>query len=152
MVAEKIERGALILMFYALSLCYNVNWELLVVPNEAWILQCLHSQATITQDTEDDYNYCTYDSDISTGFGVGAFLLFMASQVIIMVASQCFCCGKAVSRNFVPQSGCILPEVEVLLSKDISRKSVYMKMYSEVEVLIFFLKKGVCELRLPNYK
>lgn len=96
MVAEKIERGALILMFYALSLCYNVNWELLLVPNEIWILQCLHSQATITQDNEDDYNYCTYDSDISTGFGVGAFLLFMASQVIIMVASQCFCCGKAL--------------------------------------------------------
>ncbi|KAG5546290.1 hypothetical protein RHGRI_018455 [Rhododendron griersonianum] len=54
------------------------------------------STATITQDNEDDYNYCTYDSDISTGFGVGAFLLFMASQVIIMVASQCFCCGKAL--------------------------------------------------------
>lgn len=54
-------------------------------------------QAKITQDIEKDYNYCVYDSDISTGFGVGAFVLLMASQVLIMVASRCFCCGKALS-------------------------------------------------------
>ncbi|KAL0320692.1 UNVERIFIED_CONTAM: hypothetical protein Sradi_5330700 [Sesamum radiatum] len=31
-------------------------------------------------DTEDMYNYCVYDSDIATGYGVGAFLFLMASQ------------------------------------------------------------------------
>ncbi|KAK3020607.1 hypothetical protein RJ639_047828 [Escallonia herrerae] len=55
------------------------------------------STATITQDSEKDYNYCVYDSDISTGFGVGAFLFLMAGQLIIMAASRCFCCGKALS-------------------------------------------------------
>lgn len=64
----------------------------------------LSLQATTTQDSEQNYNYCVYDSDISTGFGVGAFLFLMASQAIIMVASRCFCCGKASrtggSRSF----------------------------------------------------
>jgi hypothetical protein len=54
------------------------------------------STATITPDADQNYDYCVYDSDISTGYGVGAFLLLMASQVLIMVASQCFCCGKAL--------------------------------------------------------
>ncbi|GFZ07503.1 similar to fiber [Actinidia rufa] len=54
------------------------------------------STATIKTDSEVNYNYCSYDSDISTGFGVGAFLFLMASQVLIMVASQCFCFGKAL--------------------------------------------------------
>lgn len=52
------------------------------------------STATIKQDPEKDYNYCFYDSDISTGYGVGAFLFLLLSQLIIMVASKCFCCGK----------------------------------------------------------
>ncbi|KAL7186335.1 hypothetical protein ACSBR2_028139 [Camellia fascicularis] len=54
------------------------------------------STATITQDNERNYNYCVYDSDISTGYGVVALLFLMASQILIMVASQCFCCGKAL--------------------------------------------------------
>ncbi|KAL9383288.1 hypothetical protein Peur_023611 [Populus x canadensis] len=55
------------------------------------------STATVQPDTEKDYSYCIYDSDIATGFGVGAFLFLMASQVLIMFASKCFCCGKPLS-------------------------------------------------------
>ncbi|WCJ32155.1 hypothetical protein M5689_013595 [Euphorbia peplus] len=55
------------------------------------------STAVIKQDSEVDYNYCVYDSDIATGYGVGAFLFLMVSQVIVMVASQCFCCGKSLN-------------------------------------------------------
>ncbi|KAF7836750.1 Fiber protein Fb34 [Senna tora] len=55
------------------------------------------STAQITQDAEKNYNYCVYDSDISTGYGVGAFLFLMVSQALIMVASRCFCCGKPLS-------------------------------------------------------
>ncbi|CAI9283620.1 unnamed protein product [Lactuca saligna] len=55
------------------------------------------STAKIEQDSEDEYNYCVYDSDISTGYGLGAFFLLFASQVLIMVASRCFCCGKALN-------------------------------------------------------
>ncbi|KAK4369146.1 hypothetical protein RND71_012938 [Anisodus tanguticus] len=55
------------------------------------------STATIKEDSENNYSYCVYDSDISTGYGVGAFLFLMLSQIIVMMASRCFCCGKALS-------------------------------------------------------
>ncbi|KAF3442123.1 hypothetical protein FNV43_RR16039 [Rhamnella rubrinervis] len=55
------------------------------------------STAHVQPDSEGNYNYCVYDSDISTGFGVGALLFLLASQGIIMVASRCFCCGKPLS-------------------------------------------------------
>ncbi|KAK8986344.1 hypothetical protein V6N11_009904 [Hibiscus sabdariffa] len=55
------------------------------------------STAKIVQDSETNYNYCVYDSDIATGYGVGAFLFLMASQALVMVASRCFCCGKALN-------------------------------------------------------
>ncbi|CAN4096985.1 unnamed protein product [Withania somnifera] len=54
------------------------------------------STATIKTDGEQVYSYCVYDSDISTGFGVGAFLFLMVGQILIMMASRCFCCGMAL--------------------------------------------------------
>ncbi|KAL5213902.1 hypothetical protein ABZP36_003054 [Zizania latifolia] len=41
--------------------------------------------------------YCVYGSDAATAYGVGAMLLLLASQVVIMVATKCFCCGRALS-------------------------------------------------------
>lgn len=41
-------------------------------------------------------NYCAYSSDIATGLGLGSLLFLMASQLIIMAASRCMCCGKAL--------------------------------------------------------
>ncbi|XP_021894792.1 uncharacterized protein LOC110812342 [Carica papaya] len=55
------------------------------------------STAKVVDDSEKEYTYCVYDSDIATGYGVGAFLLLLASQVLIMWASRCFCCGKTLS-------------------------------------------------------
>ncbi|XP_047966130.1 uncharacterized protein LOC125210629 isoform X2 [Salvia hispanica] len=52
------------------------------------------SIGTMRSDSEDEYKYCVYSSDVATGYGVGALLLLMASQVIIMAASRCFCCGN----------------------------------------------------------
>ncbi|KAK9131725.1 hypothetical protein Scep_011253 [Stephania cephalantha] len=42
-------------------------------------------------------NYCVYESDIATGLGVGALVILLASQALIMVASRCFCCGKPLT-------------------------------------------------------
>ncbi|KAI4296686.1 hypothetical protein L6164_036627 [Bauhinia variegata] len=44
-------------------------------------------------------NYCQYDSDIATGLGVGALLFLVVSQIIIMVATRCLCCGKAMKPS-----------------------------------------------------
>ncbi|XP_043688655.1 uncharacterized protein LOC122639769 [Telopea speciosissima] len=57
------------------------------------------SKAQVVSDSEKNYYYCVYDSDIATGYGVGAFLFLMVSQVLIMVASRCFCCGKALNPS-----------------------------------------------------
>uniref|UniRef100_A0A6M2F4Y9 Fiber protein Fb34 n=1 Tax=Populus davidiana TaxID=266767 RepID=A0A6M2F4Y9_9ROSI len=65
--------------------------------SEVTNIQYLALQATVQPDAEKNYSYCIYDSDIATGFGVGAFLFLMASQVLIMFASKCFCCGKPLS-------------------------------------------------------
>ncbi|KAI4964674.1 hypothetical protein ZWY2020_059992, partial [Hordeum vulgare] len=51
------------------------------------------SKPTVTPDLAKEYDYCVYDSNIATGYGVGALLLLIAAQVIVMLASQCFCCG-----------------------------------------------------------
>ncbi len=55
------------------------------------------STAQVVTDSEDNYKHCVYDSDIATGFGVGALLFLLASQALIMMASRCFCCGKALN-------------------------------------------------------
>ncbi|KAL2944154.1 maturase K [Bienertia sinuspersici] len=55
------------------------------------------STAQIISDPDANYKYCQYDSDISTSYGIGAFFCLLASQVLIMAASKCFCCGPALS-------------------------------------------------------
>ncbi|XP_010935621.1 uncharacterized protein [Elaeis guineensis] len=54
------------------------------------------STATVMIDPKKQYTYCAYDSDIATGYGVGALILLLASQVVIMAASKCFCCGRSL--------------------------------------------------------
>ncbi|CAD5315959.1 unnamed protein product [Arabidopsis thaliana] len=46
-----------------------------------------------------DLSYCVYDKDIATGLGVGSFLVLLASQLLIMVASRCLCCGRALTPS-----------------------------------------------------
>ncbi|TVU16583.1 hypothetical protein EJB05_40186 [Eragrostis curvula] len=41
--------------------------------------------------------YCVYSSDASTAYGISALLLLLASQVVVMIVSRCFCCGRALS-------------------------------------------------------
>ena len=52
--------------------------------------------ATVIKDTGTNTSYCQYESDISTGLGVGSLLFLLASQLLIMAASKCLCCGKAL--------------------------------------------------------
>ncbi|KAH0457250.1 hypothetical protein IEQ34_015157 [Dendrobium chrysotoxum] len=54
------------------------------------------SKAQVVPDSQKNYTYCVYDSDIATGFGVGALLFLLASQILVMAASKCFCCGPAL--------------------------------------------------------
>ncbi|SPT17681.1 unnamed protein product [Triticum aestivum] len=53
------------------------------------------NKATVTPDLAKEYDYYVYDSDVATGYGVGA-LLLTAAQVVVMLASRCFCCGRGL--------------------------------------------------------
>ncbi|CAA7033530.1 unnamed protein product [Microthlaspi erraticum] len=57
------------------------------------------SVGKVVADKEKQYEYCVYGTDIATSYGAGAFALLFVSQVIIMVASRCFCCGKSLNRG-----------------------------------------------------
>ncbi|KAJ3682240.1 hypothetical protein LUZ60_014813 [Juncus effusus] len=54
------------------------------------------STATVVPDNEKNYTYCVYNSDIATGLGIGALLFLLLSQIVIMAASKCFCCGSGL--------------------------------------------------------
>ncbi|KQK16378.1 uncharacterized protein LOC100838877 [Brachypodium distachyon] len=73
------------------------------------------SKATVTPDPAQEYGYCVYDSDVATGYGVAALLLLTAVQVLVMVASRCFCSrGTALvllffsSLTFLIAAACLL--------------------------------------------
>ncbi|KAD4982381.1 hypothetical protein R6Q59_001981 [Mikania micrantha] len=53
------------------------------------------ASARIAQDANS--RYCVYETDIATGMGVGALLFLLVSQVLVMVATRCMCCGRALS-------------------------------------------------------
>eukprot|EP01018_Ginkgo_biloba_P027147 Gb_21515 [translate_table: standard] len=44
-----------------------------------------------------EVTYCVYNSDIATGYGVGAFLFLFSSQAVIMGVTKCLCCGGALT-------------------------------------------------------
>lgn len=41
--------------------------------------------------------YCVYDSDIATGYGVGAFLFLFSSQSLLMSVTKCMCFGRPLA-------------------------------------------------------
>ncbi|KAF2569878.1 hypothetical protein F2Q68_00025601 [Brassica cretica] len=51
-----------------------------------------------------DSSYCVYEKDIATGLGIGSFLILLASQLFMMVASRCLCCGRALTPRSVQNS------------------------------------------------
>ncbi|KMT13038.1 hypothetical protein BVRB_4g087520 [Beta vulgaris subsp. vulgaris] len=54
--------------------------------------------AHVIADPELHYKYCRYDSDnVATRYGLGAFFCLLVSQIIIMAASRCLCCGKGLN-------------------------------------------------------
>ncbi|XP_043687435.1 uncharacterized protein LOC122638643 [Telopea speciosissima] len=55
------------------------------------------STARVTTDINKNYYYCLYDSDIATKLGMGASLLLMASQVLVMMQARFFCLDKALN-------------------------------------------------------
>lgn len=51
---------------------------------------------------------CEYTSDISTGLAAGSFLFLMVSQIIIMLATRCLCCGSGVKPGGAKTFGVLM--------------------------------------------
>lgn len=53
-------------------------------------------RSSVSVGTDVNMNYCVYDTDIATGLGVGSLLFLMVSQLMIMAATRCLCCGRSL--------------------------------------------------------
>ncbi|CAN8321613.1 unnamed protein product [Cochlearia groenlandica] len=109
----------------------------------------------VVPDSEKAYEYC--ESDIATSYGAGAFVLLLTSQVIIMVASRCFCCGKhltPVVLGLVPScsssfAGSITFRAILLDSLIVFHESdltLYPSLFAVLGQRVFFLIAEVCLL------
>ncbi|KAJ3692955.1 hypothetical protein LUZ60_012050 [Juncus effusus] len=54
------------------------------------------NMATIETDQNNGYLYCSYESNVSTGYGIAAIVFMLGTQAIVMVVSRCFCCGGEI--------------------------------------------------------
>ncbi|WCJ24517.1 hypothetical protein M5689_006470 [Euphorbia peplus] len=41
--------------------------------------------------------YCVYNSDVATGYGVGAFLFLLSSESLLMSVTKCMCFGRPLA-------------------------------------------------------
>ncbi|OIV90929.1 hypothetical protein TanjilG_16889 [Lupinus angustifolius] len=52
------------------------------------------SVGTMFRDERTNETYCTYNSDVATGYGVGAFLFLLSSESLLMGVTKCMCFGR----------------------------------------------------------
>ncbi|CAH1450427.1 unnamed protein product [Lactuca virosa] len=57
----------------------------------------LISSGTIRTDNATNSTYCVYDSDIATGYGVGAFLFLLSGESLLMGVTKCMCFGSPLA-------------------------------------------------------
>jgi len=51
----------------------------------------------IPDTTQVNVTYCVYNSDIATGYGVGAFLFLLFAEALVMGVTKCLCCGSSLT-------------------------------------------------------
>ncbi|OAY47303.1 uncharacterized protein LOC110616583 [Manihot esculenta] len=51
-----------------------------------------HIETDVTNAT-----YCVYNSDVATGYGVGAFLFLLSSESLLMGVTKCMCFGRPLN-------------------------------------------------------
>ncbi|CAL0315328.1 unnamed protein product [Lupinus luteus] len=50
---------------------------------------------TMFKDEIKNETYCVYNSDVASGYGVGAFLFLLASESLLMGVTKCMCFGRS---------------------------------------------------------
>ncbi|XP_040998990.1 uncharacterized protein LOC121244840 [Juglans microcarpa x Juglans regia] len=51
----------------------------------------------IVEDTRTNSSYCVYNSDVATGYGVGAFLFLLSGESLLMGVTRCMCFGRPLA-------------------------------------------------------
>lgn len=54
-------------------------------------------QGKSIQDPITNVTFCVYDSDVATGYGVGAFLFLLSSESLLMGVTKCMCFGRPLA-------------------------------------------------------
>ncbi|KAE8668236.1 putative Clavata3/esr-related 43 [Hibiscus syriacus] len=49
---------------------------------------------TVVKDNISNATYCVYNSDVATGYGVGAFLFLLSGESLLMGVTKCMCFGR----------------------------------------------------------
>ncbi|GFP84652.1 hypothetical protein PHJA_000609100 [Phtheirospermum japonicum] len=55
------------------------------------------SVGTLHKDEITNQTYCVYNSDVATGYGVGAFLFLLSSESLLMGITKCMCFGRPLT-------------------------------------------------------
>ncbi|KAH9626819.1 hypothetical protein KSS87_002464 [Heliosperma pusillum] len=55
------------------------------------------SHGTIIIDEHNNATYCSYSSDVATGYGVGGFLFLLSSESLLMGVTKCMCFGRPLT-------------------------------------------------------
>ncbi|KAJ6721143.1 hypothetical protein OIU85_024256 [Salix viminalis] len=71
--------------------CVGQTWVALV-PFQLTMNSTGHIEKDATNAT-----YCVYNSDVATGYGVGAFLFLLSSESLLMGVTKCMCFGRSLA-------------------------------------------------------
>ncbi|CAA0818586.1 Protein of unknown function (DUF1218 [Striga hermonthica] len=55
------------------------------------------SVGTLHTDEITNRTYCVYNSDVATGYGVGAFLFLLSSESLLIGVTKCMCFGRPLA-------------------------------------------------------
>ncbi|XP_028768253.1 uncharacterized protein LOC114737874 [Neltuma alba] len=55
------------------------------------------SVGTMFRDERTNETYCIYNSDVATGYGVGAFLFLLSGESLLMGVTKCMCFGRPLT-------------------------------------------------------
>ncbi|XP_051145149.1 uncharacterized protein LOC127261045 [Andrographis paniculata] len=55
------------------------------------------SKGILRRDEVTGRTYCVYHSDVATGYGVGAFMFLLASEMLVMAVTKCMCFGSPLT-------------------------------------------------------
>ncbi|KAL1295894.1 hypothetical protein AAHE18_19G244600 [Arachis hypogaea] len=85
-------RGSTLVHLLVVALC-------LVAFGFAIAAERRRSVGSIKRDERTNETYCTYNSDVATGYGVGSFLFLLSGQSLLMGVTKCMCFGRPLTAG-----------------------------------------------------